>query len=305
MEKFELTILGCNSAMPAHGRFPTSQILDVSGELLLIDCGEGTQIRMAQYKIKRNQIRYVLISHLHGDHIYGLPGFIGSLSHLSRSSLLRIYGPKGIKEYIETCLRLSQSHISYAIEITEIEPDEVVPLFKTSKFSVSAFPVNHRIPTIGYLIKESPRPINIRKDSITQYNMTVPEIKAIKAGEDLIRDGKTIPNINLTHPRKSSRSYGYCADTKVDGWSKKHLGGVDVLYFETTYLDELRDQAHQRGHSTAYEAGLLAKDLQVGKLVIGHYSSRYRSIDALVNEAKSVFSEVVGGYDGMILNIEH
>ena len=305
MDKFELTILGCNSAMPAHGRFPTSQVLDVAGELLLIDCGEGTQIRMTEYKVKRNQIRYVLISHLHGDHIYGLPGFLGSLSHLSRSTPLRIYGPTGIKEYIETCLRLSQSHISYEIEINEIEPGGVEPLFKTSKFSVQAFSVNHRIPTIGYLIRESPRPINIKKESISVYGLSIPEIKAIKAGEDLERGDKVISNADLTLPRKSARSYAYCADTQVDGWSKDHLRGVDLLYFETTYLDDMREQAHQRGHSTAYEAGNLAKELQVGKLLIGHYSSRYRTVEALIEQAKSTFPEVEGGYDGMILNIEN
>ena len=305
MDKFELTILGCNSAMPAHGRFPTSQVLNVSGELLLIDCGEGTQIRMSEYKIKRNHIRHVLISHLHGDHIYGLPGFLGSLSHLSRATPLKIYGPTGIKEYIETCLRLSQSHISYEIEIYEIAPTEVTALFKTSKFTVEAFPVNHRIPTLGYVIRETPRPININKDSISLYNLTVPEIKAIKAGKDLVREDKVISNEELTLSRKSSRSYAYCADTQIVGWSKDHLKCVSLLYCETTYLDDMKEQAHQRGHSTALEAGLLAKELEVGKLLIGHYSSRYRTIDPLVEQAESVFSDVEGGYDGMILNIDN
>jgi len=304
MDKFELTILGCNSAMPAHGRFPTSQVLNVSGELLLIDCGEGTQMRMSQYKIKRNQIRHILISHLHGDHIYGLPGFLGSLSHLSRTAPLKIYGPPGLQEYVSTCLRISQSHIDYNIEIVEVALSNLKPLFRTSKFTVEAFPVNHRIPCMGFLIRETPRPVNIKKDAVSTYEMSIPEIKAVKAGQDLFRDGKQIPNEDLTHPRRRARSYAYCADTQIDGWSKDHLRGIDMLYHEATYLDELRKQAQARGHATALEAAELAKLLDVGQLIIGHYSSRYRSIDALVEEAQTVFPNTVGGYDGMIRNID-
>ncbi len=304
MEKFELTILGCNSAMPAHGRFPTSQVLNVSGELLLIDCGEGTQMRMSQYKIKRNQIRHVLISHLHGDHVYGLPGFLGSLSHLSRTAPIKVYGPPGLEEYINTCIRLSQSHIDYDIQIVEVTLTGVEQLFRTSKFTVDAFPVNHRIACMGFLIKETPRPINIRKDIIGEYQMSIAEIKSVKAGQDLVRGDKRIPNENLTLPRRRSRSYAYCADTQIAGWSKDHLHKIDLLYHEATYLDAMREQAQARGHTTALEAAELAKSLEVGKLVIGHYSSRYRSVDALVDEASSVFPNVIGGYDGMILNID-
>ena len=301
--RFQLTILGCNSAMPAYGRFPTSQVLQVGNELILLDCGEGAQIRMAEYKIKRNEIRYVLISHMHGDHIYGLPGFIGSLAHMSRTKALDVYGPQGIKEYLETCLRTSYSHINFPLHIHEIGVSDHTVLLETSRYEITSFPVNHRIPASGYLIEEKSRERNIKKEAIAEYNLTVPEIKAVKAGEDVLRGDVILPADELAHPVELPRSYGYCGDSQVDGWDTDLLKKVGLLYFESTYLDDMREIAHERGHATAKEAALLARSVEAGQLVIGHYSSRYREVGELLDEAQAVFPDTIAGYDGCIIHL--
>ena len=303
MRKFELTILGSNSAMPAYGRFPTSQVLDANGHLILIDCGEGSQIRMQEYKVKRSRIKYVLISHLHGDHLFGLPGFIGSLAHLSRKEPLYIFGPAGIKEYVETVLRLSESYISFDIIIEELEYKAPHLILEDKLISIHCFPVAHRIPTYGYLIKEVVGDLNIKPDSIGHYNLTIEEIKKAKKGIEILRDGQILPQEELTYPKPTPRSYGYCADSRVEGWSYDHLKGINTLYFETTYLHDMIEQAIDRGHATAKQAGLLAKELQVDRLIIGHYSSRYRNVDPLLDEAKAEFDNTVKGYDGLIINL--
>ena len=303
MRKFELTILGSNSAMPAYGRFPTSQVLDANGHLILIDCGEGSQIRMQEYKVKRSKIKYVLISHLHGDHVFGLPGFIGSLAHLSRKEPLYIFGPVGIKEYVETSLRVSMSYVSFDLVIKELEYKVPHSIFEDKLITIQCFPVLHRIPTYGYLIKEVVGDLNIKSDAIASYNLTIAEIKAAKKGEEILRDGQVIPQEELTYPRPAPRSYGYCADSCVAGWSSNHLKGINTLYFETTYLHDMVDLAEERGHATAKQAGLLAKELQVSRLIIGHYSSRYRNVGPLLEEAKAEFDNTVKGYDGLIINL--
>lgn len=302
-KKFELTILGCNSAMPSHGRWPTSQVLNLAENLILIDAGEGCQVRMSQYKIKRNRISHVLISHLHGDHVYGLPGFIGSLAHLSRKQALHIIGPVGIKEYVETCLRLSGSYVPYEIEITEITSSSPEIVVDNKSYTITSFPVNHRLVTYGYLIKEKVNQRNIIKEKISELGLSREDILNVKAGSNVIINDNEYLNSELTHPQPDARSYAYCADTTKDGWEKGHLEKASLLYFETTYLHELVDLAHERMHSTAKEAGEIARELDVGKLIIGHYSSRYRDVNPLLEEAKSEFQMTELAQDGFIVNI--
>jgi len=303
MTKFELTILGSNSAMPAYGRWPTSQVLSLNNESILIDCGEGAQIRMNQYKVKRNRINYILISHLHGDHLFGLMGFLGSLAHLSRKNPLIIYGPVGIREYIETSQRLTQSYLSFDLIIEELTVAVPAVIVDDASKTISCFPVSHRIPTYGYLIKEKVGERNIIKEKIKEYDLSVEEILIAKAGKDIKRENHCIPNAELTLAKALPRSYAYCADTTVAGWSSDHLAGVDLMYFETTYLHELVELAHERKHATAKEAGQLAARLNIGQLIIGHYSSRYRDVGSLLAEAKTEFENTIRGYDGLIVNI--
>ncbi len=302
--KFELTILGSNSAMPAYGRWPTSQVLNIANQLILIDCGEGCQMRMLQYKIKKSKISHVLISHLHGDHIYGLPGFLGSLSHLSRKNPLYLYGPKGLKEYLEVVFKLSEAHFSFELIINELEHGDNMEIVRNDQFSIMAFPVAHRVSTYGYLIKENQSEKNIRTAAIAEYKLKIDEIKGAKRGEDILREDQLIKNSQLTLPQSKPRSYAYCADTCVKGWKKEQLRGVSLMYFETTYLHDLVELAHERGHTTAKEAGSLARQLDVEQLIIGHYSSRYKEVTHLLEEAQAEFHNVQGGYDGFILNID-
>lgn len=290
--------------MPAYGRWPTSQVLSVGNNLVLIDCGEGSQIRMLQYKIKRSKISHVLISHLHGDHVYGLPGFLGSLSHLSRKEPLYIYGPKGLKEYLEVVFRISQAHFSFELIINELDHIDYKEIVLNKHYSITAFPVSHRIPTYGYLIREQQSDKNIRSAAIKVYNLTIEELKRAKEGKDVLRSNQIIANSDLTLPQSKPRSYAYCADTSVAGWEKEGLRGVSLMYFETTYLHEMVDLAHERGHATASEAGRIAKELEVEQLIIGHYSSRYKEVSPLLEEAQAEFKNVHGGYDGFILNID-
>lgn len=295
--------MGSNSATPAYGRFPTSQVLTIGNDNILIDCGEGAQIRMSEYKVKRSRIKHVLISHLHGDHIYGLPGFLGSLSHHSRKDPVTVFGPIGIKEFLETVLRLSESRMGYELSIKELDPKGVEVVLDGPSYKISMFPVNHRIPTYGYLCEEKLKEKNIRKEVIKEYQLSIDEIIAIKNGGDLIRDDVQIANEELVHPQPEPRSYAFCADTTVEGWDSSHLNGINTIYFETTYLDELRAQAHERKHATAKEAGLFAKKHQVKQLIIGHYSSRYKDPYPLYEEAKKEHENTLMGYDGMMHRI--
>lgn len=304
MRKFELTILGSNSALPAYGRFPTSQVLNINEDLLLIDCGEGTQIRMSQYRIKRNKISRIFISHLHGDHLYGLPGVITSFYHTSRTQSLQIFGPTGIKRFLDTVFEVSGALAEYPLEIIELEDRGIKQIIDAVDYEIFAFPVSHRMPTFGYLFREKFGERNIRKSSIEKYRLNIDQIKAAKAGEEIRINDKIIDNSEITHPNPVPRSYAYCADSRYDESLLEYIEGVNTLYFETTYLDDMIDQAIERGHCTARQAGRLARKAGVQTLITGHYSSRYKNLEPILAEAKTEFENVVLGTDGLIFQIK-
>jgi len=303
MQEFELTVLGSNSAKPAYGRYPTSQVLRYGNQLFLIDCGEGTQLRFADYKIKRNNIRYIFISHHHGDHLYGLPGVITSMSLYSRKSPLHIFGPKGIKKFIDVLFEIGEVHLNFDLQVTEISCESMELLIEDENLKVETFPVYHRIPTYGFRFSEKQQTPNIRKESIGKFQLSIDEIKMAKQGSPIYRDDVELPLSEIMYPQDKPRSYAYCADSKTDDRLIPYVEGVDLLYFETTYLDELRDQAIERGHATAAQAAQFAKKANVGRLLTGHYSSRYKDVSPIKDEALRHFDNVVLGYDGVILNI--
>ena len=303
MKEYELTILGSNSALPAYGRYPTSQVLRYDSDLFLIDCGEGNQMRMSDYKIKRNGISVIFISHFHGDHLYGLPGVITSMNLASRKLPLKIIGPVGLKKYIDVIFEIGEVHMNFPLTIEEIDVDKATAVFENEYLSVEAFPVYHRIPTFGYKFSEKQRSLNIKKECITQYNLNIEEIKTLKAGQDLHRSDEVIKANDCTIGKDKLRSYTYCADSKVDDRLIEIIRDSDLLYFETTYMHEMQEQAQQRGHATSVEAATLAKKSNVSTLVTGHYSSRYKDVRPLVEEAKTVFENVVMGYDGVTIKI--
>ena len=300
----KLTVLGSNAAMPAHGRITSSQILSNQNNLYLNDCGEGTQIRLSQYKIKRNNIKAIFISHLHGDHIYGLPGVLSSYFHFQRSQLLHIFGPPGIKKMIQMLMEIANASLGFELIITEISPAGKEEIYKDNLIQVCAFPMKHRIQTNGYLFEELKKPRNIRKDAIIKYNLSIPEIKSFKLGENVVRSsGEIIKAEDVLVSIAQPKSYAYCSDTIYDPSLAKYIDSVDLLYHETTYLHELQEKAAARMHSTAKEAAEIAIMCKAKKLMIGHYSGMYRLPDRLLSEAKLVFHNTIAGYDGVMVDI--
>jgi ribonuclease Z len=215
-KKFEITILGVNSATPIHGRHPSCQIVNYDEGLFMIDCGEATQIQLSKYHIKRGKINNIFISHLHGDHCYGLPGLLTSFSLQGRKSQLRLHGPVGIKDFIHNVFKASKAYLSYELIIFEYDTEIVNEISIDNSISVVTFPMKHRIPTMGFRFYENISEYNINSEAINKYRMDIDDIKAAKKGKDIIRNDVTIPNINLTLPKRKERSYSYCSDTVYD-----------------------------------------------------------------------------------------
>jgi len=299
-----LTVLGCNAAMPAHGRITSAQVLQSNRHLYLIDCGEGTQIRLSEYKIKRNKIAVIFISHLHGDHVFGLPGVISSYFHFSRSQKLTIIGPIGLKKMLEAVLGISETHLQYKLEIIEHTADDFSSIYSNQDIEVFAFPLKHRIKTNGYLFREHQAERNIIKEKITSLNLTVEEIISLKKGIDIDRaDGSKIEVATATTQKVKAKSFAYCSDTIYDEDLISIVKNVDLLYHEATYLHALVDKATERMHATSFQAAQIAKAAQVKRLLIGHYSGMYRTPEALLEEAQSVFIDSIAAYDGLMIDV--
>ena len=287
---FELTILGTSSAAPTRNRQPTAQVLNVNDRLYLIDCGEATQIQLKRYKIKFSKIDHIFISHLHGDHYLGLLGLISSMHLEGRTSDLHIYGPKGLDEIINIQLKYSQSQLKYAIHFNEVDTEINKVLLSNNQITVSSIPLKHRIPCAGYLFQESQKQRKIRKDKLEEYQIPINQINDIKDGADYITEsGEIIPNDELTLPPAPSRSLAYCSDTAYHEDIIPIIQGVDLLYHETTFMEDLSDRAHETNHSTTIEAGRIAHKAKVKKLIIGHFSARYADLEPLLEETKTVF----------------
>lgn len=304
MKKFHLTILGSNAAGPGYGRITSCQYLQYDKSAFLIDCGEACQIRISEYKLKANKIDTICISHLHGDHCFGLPGLLTSFSNASRSKSLMIIGPKGIKSFVDDIIKHTYSRINYPLEFTELDHSYgSLQVYQDQSLKILAFPLKHRIPTYGYRFQEVYNQLNIKKEAISKFNLSIPEIKEIKQGINVTRENGEIISwesccINPSLPR----SYSYCSDTIYDEELSSEILETQYLYHETTYLHELAHLAKERMHSTALDAGRIATLSKAKNLIIGHYSGRYRKVDDLVLEAKSVFPNVLKGYDGFMLD---
>lgn len=302
--KFELTILGTSAAVPYHNRGLSGQVLNIRERLFLIDCGEGTQMSLNKYSVKKSKINHIFISHLHGDHVFGLAGVLTSMAMESRKHVLTIFGPKGVEEYVMTIFRLTHYVSPFPIQFVEIDHTVVTQLIDNEVFEVKSFPLKHRVPTVGYVFKERPFERNIKAEKIKEYNIPFTAIKAIKQGADF-RDteGVVVPNEELTIPPPKPRSFAYCSDTAFDPTIATHIYGVDLLYHETTFLHEMAILAEERGHATAFQAGQIAASAEVGQLVTGHYSSRYDELAFFLEEAKRAFENVVLGTDGQTYSV--
>lgn len=304
--RFEVTILGVNAAMPANGRHLTAQVLNVRENLFLIDCGEGTQMRLSACNVRRRgRIEHIFISHLHGDHIFGLMGLLTSFSLNGRQKPLHIYGPKGLKEFIDVQLRISQSYMAYTLHVHVTNPEVHELIFENDDVWVYTIPLKHRIPTNGYLFREKERPRRILPEMIERYQLKVPQIRAIKAGQDFITDtGERIPHEQLTIAPPHPRSYAFCSDTAYHQPIVPIIQGVDLLYHEATFLHRAKARAAATFHSTAVQAAQIAQQAQVKRLLLGHYSSRYKDLDPLLHEAKSVFPNSLLAYENHVYRVE-
>lgn len=295
---FSFKVLGANSATPLPGRFPSSFVLQYNQRLMLIDCGEGAQIKMSQFKVKRSKLDYIFISHLHGDHIFGLPGFFNSLSLNGRVDPITIYGPKGIRLFLETLRDVTGGRAGHDIIIHELDGSITHDLGIINGLKVSAFPLQHRVPTLGYRFDEEPRQPGLSTEALATYRITIDEIKLLKQGIPIKRDGQVIPIEAVTKAPLPLRSFAYCSDTVYDPSIIPHIEAVDLLYHEATYLHELADKARERMHSTSIEAAMIARDALVKELIIGHYSGRYKDLSVMTDEAKTVFSETQLALEG-------
>jgi ribonuclease Z len=297
MQNFELTILGCSSATPTSSRNPTAQLLNIAERFFLIDCGEATQIQLRRFKLKFQRINHIFISHLHGDHYLGLMGLLSSMHLMGRTNEMHLYCPAELQEIIEVQLKYSQTFLNYKIVYhphTYINNDLI---FEDDRVEVRSIVLNHRIPCCGFVFAEKQIQPSITKDIIEQYDLSIEEIIAIKNGADFIYKGETIPNSNLVKKYKP-RKYAYASDTCYDERILDYIKRADLLYHEATFLDDLLQRAKETFHSTALQAGLIAKKAEVGKLMIGHFSARYKDLQPLQNEAQINFQNTVLASEG-------
>ena len=289
----KLTILGFNSALPTAFTHPTAQLLNIAERYFLIDCGEGTQVQLRKAKAKFNRINHIFISHLHGDHVFGLIGLISTFQLLGRDTPLHIHGPKGIEEFIMTQLRLTESNNSYQIIFNELHTKESVLVFEDDKVEVFSIPLNHRVYTNGYLFREKKKPRKLNIDTIEEFpEIEICDYQNLKNGKDFILEsGEIIPNDYLTFEAQKSLSYAFCSDTKYKPNIVPIIKEVDLLYHEATFLHDLKKMADYTGHSTALEAAKIARKANVKKLILGHFSNRYNDLSVFLNEACEIFPE--------------
>ena len=305
MSAFKVTILGCGSAMPTTRHNPSSQLVEVNNKLFMIDCGEGTQIQMRKYKARMTKLHSIFISHLHGDHVFGLPGLLSTLSLLGRKGDLNIYAHPDIELFLLPFNKLYGNQLSYKINIIPLHTNGLDLLFENKSFSISSFPLKHRIPTNGFIFQEKEAPRRMKGDMIDFYSIPYAQINAIKEGADFVTDeGKTIKNSQLTTPAPPPRSYAYCSDTAYHPPIIPHIKGVDLLYHESTFANDYLQRAQQTYHSTAQQAAEIAQQAQVKQLILGHYSARYRDLTPLLNEAQAIFPNTALAYEGKTIEIK-
>jgi ribonuclease Z len=302
---FSLTILGSSSAIPTTKRFPTAQLLNVDERFFLIDCGEGAQIQMSRFKLRAGKINHIFISHLHGDHIFGLFGLISTFSLMGRVTDLNIYAESRLDAILKCHLAYFGENLSFKVNLVAISSSHSKIIYEDEKVSVTTIPLKHRVPTCGFLFREKAKPSNIKKEILKSYNIPIKEMHRIKDGADFVTDdGKVIPNYKLTLPAFRPRSYAYITDTRMLEKNIPLLQNVDLLYHEATFLERDIELAHQTYHSTAKEAATIAMKSNAGKLLIGHFSVRYKSSQAFLDEAQSIFKETYAVEDGECFSIE-
>jgi ribonuclease Z len=304
MEKFQLNILGCGSALPTTRHFPSSQVINLRDKLFMIDCGEGAQLQLRKSKLKFSRLNWIFISHLHGDHVFGLLGLISTFGMLGRTAELHIYSPVGLKKLFQPMLAFFCRQLPYSLVFHEFDASLATQIFEDRTLCVTTIPLCHRIPSSGFLFEEKQRPNHLVREMADFYQIPTSQFNCIKNGEDYITsNGEVIPNSRLTEPSDSVRRYAYCSDTCYQPHIVEQIKGVDLLFHEATFTDKDEPRAMETFHSTASQAATIARDAQVKELVIGHYSARYDDEQPLLDEAQRVFPNTIMSIENMCIDI--
>src|SRR5450759_503721 len=300
----KLTILGSSSALPTSGRFPSAHVLNAHERLFLIDCGEGTQMQLRKTRIRFAKINHIFISHLHGDHVFGLYGLLSTLSLMGRTNPIHLYAPENYDNILKSHLSDFDINLSFEIDFTPLSGKDPVIILDDKYITVTSFPLQHRIITYGFLFREKISDRNIIKESIVKFNIPPVRIPAIKKGEDFIApDGTIVKNEDITLSPRQPLSYAYCSDTRYFKRLASFVKGVSLLYHEATFDKTKEDLAKTTGHSTTLDAAKTAVGASVGSLIIDHFSARYKDISPLVDEARTVFSATYPAIDGMTYEV--
>lgn len=294
MEKFELYILGCGSALPTTRHFPTSQVLNVRDKLYMIDCGEGAQLQFRKSRLKFSRLNHIFISHLHGDHCFGLWGLISTLNLLGRTAELHIYSPRGLEALLLPTLAFFNRQMTYRVLFHEFDTDRPALIYEDRSLTVTTIPLRHRIPCCGFLFAEKQGLNHIVREMVDFYKVPLFEMNRIKNGDDYVTpEGEVVPNRLLTRPADPPRKYAYCSDTICLPGLAAQLRGVDLLFHEATFASDNLGRAKETYHTTAAQAAELARSAGVKKLLIGHFSARYEDESVLLQEAQEVFPETL------------
>lgn len=304
MADFNINILGCGSALPTTRHLATSQVIDLRDKLYMIDCGEGTQVQMRKMRIRFSRLNHIFISHLHGDHCFGLPGLISTLGMLGRTGELVIHGPKDVETYLRPVMDLFCRGLEFDVRFNSIDPYKHALVMEDRSLSVYSIPLKHRIPTCGYLFAEKPKEAHIIREMTDFYQVPVRCMKDIKQGQDFVTpEGKIIPNARLTRPAAPPKRYAYCSDTAYSPSIIPIIEGVDLLYHEATFAECDAARAKETFHSTARQAAQIAKQAKVKQFMIGHYSARYEDLTELKQEAEAIFPGTILANEGLVLSL--
>ena len=302
---FTLKVLGTASALPTTERYPSAQVLDVRGRLFMIDCGEGAQMQIRRAKVSFLKIEHICLSHIHGDHIFGIFGLLSTMGMLGRSTVLNIYAPASFAPVLEFFMTHFGDGVKYEINHVVLEMSEPEVVYENRTIELLAFPLNHRVETFGFIIREKMPPYNVKKDAIARYGLSVAEIGTLKRGEDVVREGLVISVEEAAYRPYEPRSYAYCSDTAPFPELAQWVKGVTVLYHESTFPADMEEMAMNTFHSTTLQAAATALKASVGRLIVGHYSSRFPSVDFFLDELRSIFPASDLVHDGDVLEICH
>jgi ribonuclease Z len=301
----QLVVIGCGSATPTGNRISSSFALKKGNEVFLIDCSEGSQMRLKPYGIRMNKISRIFISHLHGDHYFGLVGLLSTFHLFGRKDKLHVYGHSLLKDIIDIQMKVGNTSLSYPLHFHEIEAEKHALIYEDNAMTIETFPLIHSIPTNGFLFKEKGRPLNLKKDFVQTYNPSVDCMQSVKEGNDFIdSDGHVLLNKEITEPSScKSKTFAYCSDTIYTESIIPYIKGADLLYHEATFMDDMLSAAKDKLHTTASQAARIAAAAEVKTLLIGHYSARYTSIDLLLEEAKLFFPNTIAAEEGLVIEV--